>query len=76
MDVLHFTSGQNRAEALPRAMYTVETVSEQEICTLTIKNIAPDVAATYYCASWDSHGSRNPAITLTNTPSEAQPQTI
>uniref|UniRef100_A0A8B9TRU0 Ig-like domain-containing protein n=1 Tax=Anas platyrhynchos TaxID=8839 RepID=A0A8B9TRU0_ANAPL len=56
--------------------YTIERVSRQKICTLTIKNIAPDVAATYYCAYWDSHYSRNPAITSTNTPSVAQPQTV
>ncbi|KAI6061031.1 T-cell receptor gamma chain V domain 1 [Aix galericulata] len=57
-------------------MYTVETVSDQKMCTLTIKNIAPDAAATYYCAYWDPHYSRNPAITSTKTPSVAQPQAI
>ena len=56
--------------------YTVETVSDQKMCTLIIKSIVPDDTATYYCAYWDSHYGRNPVITSTNTPSEAQPQTI
>ena len=56
--------------------YAVERVSDQKICTLTIKNIAQDAAATYYCAYWYSHYGKNPAITSTNTLSVAQPQTI
>uniref|UniRef100_A0A8B9TPY3 Ig-like domain-containing protein n=1 Tax=Anas platyrhynchos TaxID=8839 RepID=A0A8B9TPY3_ANAPL len=42
-------------ESFQGRTYTIERVSKQKICTLTIKNIAPDVAATYYCAYWDSH---------------------
>ncbi|NXS38655.1 TRGC1 protein, partial [Pomatostomus ruficeps] len=35
--------------------YLVERVSAQKRCVLTIKDVIPDDAATYYCAYWDSH---------------------
>ncbi|XP_055563235.1 immunoglobulin kappa light chain isoform X2 [Falco cherrug] len=35
--------------------YTVEKFPSQKLCTLTIKDITPDDAATYYCAYWYRH---------------------
>uniref|UniRef100_A0A8C4TZ37 Ig-like domain-containing protein n=1 Tax=Falco tinnunculus TaxID=100819 RepID=A0A8C4TZ37_FALTI len=32
--------------------YTVEKFPSQKLCILTIKDITPDDAATYYCAYW------------------------
>uniref|UniRef100_A0A8B9V0Q9 Immunoglobulin V-set domain-containing protein n=1 Tax=Anas zonorhyncha TaxID=75864 RepID=A0A8B9V0Q9_9AVES len=56
-------------ESFQSRTYTIERVAKQKICTLIIKSIVPDDTATYYCAYWYSHYSRNPAITSTNTPS-------
>uniref|UniRef100_A0A8C4XLJ7 Ig-like domain-containing protein n=1 Tax=Falco tinnunculus TaxID=100819 RepID=A0A8C4XLJ7_FALTI len=55
--------------------YTVEKFPSQKLCILTIKDITPDDAATYYCAYWYSHCGRMSEITKTNTPSASQPQT-
>uniref|UniRef100_A0A493TU69 Immunoglobulin V-set domain-containing protein n=1 Tax=Anas platyrhynchos platyrhynchos TaxID=8840 RepID=A0A493TU69_ANAPP len=63
-------------ESFQGRTYTIERASKQKICTLIIKSIVPDDTATYYCAYVDPHYSRNPAITLTNTPLVAQLQTI
>ncbi|NWV14639.1 IGK protein, partial [Ptilonorhynchus violaceus] len=35
--------------------YMVERISVQKRCVLTIKDVIPDDAATYYCAYWDPH---------------------
>ncbi|NXO99384.1 IGK protein, partial [Certhia brachydactyla] len=35
--------------------YMVERSSAQKRCVLTIKDVIPDDAATYYCAYWDPH---------------------
>ncbi|NWT61234.1 IGK protein, partial [Erythrocercus mccallii] len=35
--------------------YMVERSSVQKRCVLTIKDVIPDDAATYYCAYWDPH---------------------
>ncbi|NXF07910.1 IGK protein, partial [Smithornis capensis] len=35
--------------------YMVERISTQRRCVLTIKDVIPDDAATYYCAYWDPH---------------------
>ncbi|KAM6338538.1 immunoglobulin kappa light chain-like [Podargus strigoides] len=35
--------------------YMVEKVSAQKRCVLTIKDVIPDDAATYYCAYWDDY---------------------
>ncbi|NWU30257.1 IGK protein, partial [Dyaphorophyia castanea] len=35
--------------------YLVERKSAQRQCVLTIKDVIPDDAATYYCAYWDPH---------------------
>ncbi|NXA80089.1 IGK protein, partial [Thryothorus ludovicianus] len=35
--------------------YLVERNSAQKRCVLTIKDVIPDDAATYYCAYWDPH---------------------
>ncbi|KAI6075316.1 TCR gamma alternate reading frame protein [Aix galericulata] len=75
--MLYILSGTTAVEnSFQRNRYMVQNLSNQKICILIIKNIGPDDTATYYCAYWDSHYDRNPAITSTNTPSVAQPQTI
>ncbi|EOB05426.1 Ig heavy chain V region MOPC 21, partial [Anas platyrhynchos] len=56
--MFYISTGTTKADkSLQGRTYTIERVSRQKICTLTIKNIAPDAAATYYCAYWDSHYS-------------------
>ncbi|NXQ34706.1 IGK protein, partial [Alaudala cheleensis] len=35
--------------------YIVERIPVQKCCVLTIKDVIPDDAATYYCAYWDPH---------------------
>uniref|UniRef100_A0A8C5T6Q6 Ig-like domain-containing protein n=1 Tax=Malurus cyaneus samueli TaxID=2593467 RepID=A0A8C5T6Q6_9PASS len=42
--------------------YMVERISIQKRCVLTIKDVIPDDAATYYCAYWDPHCDRNSKI--------------
>ncbi|NWT01689.1 TRGC1 protein, partial [Mionectes macconnelli] len=42
--------------------YTVERISGRRRCVLTIKDVIPDDAATYYCAYWDPHCDRNAKI--------------
>ncbi|NXM67926.1 IGK protein, partial [Serilophus lunatus] len=39
--------------------YMVERISGQRRCVLTIKDVIPDDAATYYCAYWDPHSLLN-----------------
>ncbi|KAM7035924.1 T-cell receptor gamma alternate reading frame protein [Passerculus sandwichensis] len=42
--------------------YMTEISSVQKRCVLTIKDVIPDDAATYYCAYWDPHCDRNTKI--------------
>uniref|UniRef100_A0A8C3XCV2 Ig-like domain-containing protein n=1 Tax=Cyanoderma ruficeps TaxID=181631 RepID=A0A8C3XCV2_9PASS len=42
-----------------RILYMVDRRSVQKRCVLTIKDVIPDDAATYYCAYWDPHCDRN-----------------
>uniref|UniRef100_A0A8B9ZK49 Ig-like domain-containing protein n=1 Tax=Anas platyrhynchos TaxID=8839 RepID=A0A8B9ZK49_ANAPL len=52
--MFYISTGTTKADkSLQGRTYTIERVSRQKICTLTIKNIAPDAAATYYL-SWDA----------------------
>ncbi|XP_069715913.1 T-cell receptor gamma alternate reading frame protein isoform X2 [Phaenicophaeus curvirostris] len=52
--LLFFSGGQISVESGFRAdRYIVENVSRQKRCVLTIKDVTPDDAATYYCAYWD-----------------------
>ncbi|KAF4801475.1 hypothetical protein TURU_034467 [Turdus rufiventris] len=45
--------------------YMAEGNFVQKQCILTIKDIIPDDAATYYCAYWDPHCDRNAKIIKT-----------
>uniref|UniRef100_A0A8C3XXT7 Ig-like domain-containing protein n=1 Tax=Catharus ustulatus TaxID=91951 RepID=A0A8C3XXT7_CATUS len=45
--------------------YMAEGNSVQKQCILTIKDVIPDDAATYYCAYWDPHCDRNAKIIKT-----------
>uniref|UniRef100_A0A8V5GQ10 Uncharacterized protein n=1 Tax=Melopsittacus undulatus TaxID=13146 RepID=A0A8V5GQ10_MELUD len=47
--------------------YMVEKVSSQKRFILTIKDVIPDDAATYYCAYWDTHHDRNSKIITAKT---------
>uniref|UniRef100_A0A8C3M5A1 Uncharacterized protein n=1 Tax=Geospiza parvula TaxID=87175 RepID=A0A8C3M5A1_GEOPR len=42
--------------------YVTEISSVQKRCVLTLKDVIPDDAATYYCAYWDPHCDRNTKI--------------
>uniref|UniRef100_A0A8C0V3M9 Ig-like domain-containing protein n=1 Tax=Cyanistes caeruleus TaxID=156563 RepID=A0A8C0V3M9_CYACU len=55
--------------------YLVERSSVQKQCFLTIKDVIPDDAATYYCAYWDPHRDRNAKIIKAkNPPATSEPQ--
>lgn len=61
--VLYFSSGKASVESgFQSNKYLVEKVSAQKRCVLTIKDIEPDDAGTYYCAYWDPHRGRNSKI--------------
>ncbi|NXH66884.1 IGK protein, partial [Hydrobates tethys] len=54
--VLFFSRGKTTIESGFQAnRYMVENISGQNRCVLTIKDVLPDDAATYYCAYWDPH---------------------
>ncbi|KAM6088412.1 T-cell receptor gamma alternate reading frame protein [Chlamydotis macqueenii] len=54
--VLFFFGGRITVETgFQENRYMVEKVSGQNRCVLTIKDIVPDDAATYYCAYWDDY---------------------
>ncbi|XP_052549466.1 immunoglobulin kappa light chain-like isoform X1 [Tympanuchus pallidicinctus] len=54
--MIYFSSGTVVAdESFQRHRYRIQTISGQNLCTLTIRNVIPDDAATYYCAYWDPH---------------------
>ncbi|KAM4658288.1 T-cell receptor gamma alternate reading frame protein [Amazona ochrocephala] len=50
--------------------YMVEKVSTQKRFILTIKDVIPDDAATYYCAYWDAHHDRNSKIITAKSPQQ------
>ncbi|XP_056190662.1 immunoglobulin kappa light chain-like isoform X1 [Falco biarmicus] len=52
---LYFSGGKAHTESGFQAhRYMVEVLSGQNRCVLTIKDVIPDDAATYYCAYWDT----------------------
>nr|AAB92274.1 T-cell receptor gamma chain Vg2-Jg1 [Gallus gallus] len=52
--MIYFTSGRTKVnESFQRHRYRIQTIPTQRLCTLTIRNVIPDDAATYYCAYWD-----------------------
>ncbi|NWW67970.1 IGK protein, partial [Ifrita kowaldi] len=54
--LLFFSGGKVTTESgFPVNRYMVERISVQKQCVLTIKDVIPDDAATYYCAYWDPH---------------------
>ncbi|XP_054672772.1 immunoglobulin kappa light chain-like [Grus americana] len=54
--LLFFSSGSASVDSGFQAnRYMVEKVSGQKRCVLTIKDVIPDDAATYYCAYWDEY---------------------
>ncbi|NWT80325.1 IGK protein, partial [Lanius ludovicianus] len=54
--LLFFSGGKVTTESGFQAnRYMVERISVQKQCVLTIKDVIPDDAATYYCAYWDPH---------------------
>lgn len=58
--LLFFSGGKVTTESgFPANRYMVERISVQKQCVLTIKDVIPDDAATYYCAYWDPHCDRN-----------------
>lgn len=61
--LLLFTGGETSVEGGFQAhRYIVEKVPGQNQCVLTIKDVIPDDAATYYCAYWGPHSDRNSKI--------------
>uniref|UniRef100_A0A8C5T919 Ig-like domain-containing protein n=1 Tax=Malurus cyaneus samueli TaxID=2593467 RepID=A0A8C5T919_9PASS len=61
--LLFFSGGKVTIESGFQAnRYMVERISIQKRCVLTIKDVIPDDAATYYCAYWDPHCDRNSKI--------------
>ncbi|NXA49624.1 IGK protein, partial [Nothocercus julius] len=58
--LLYFSQGKAFVESgFQENRYMVEKVSGQNRSVLTIKDVIPDDAATYYCAYWDAHCGRN-----------------
>ncbi|NXC03147.1 IGK protein, partial [Orthonyx spaldingii] len=54
--LLFFSGGKVTVESGFQAnRYMAERISDQKRCVLTIKDVIPDDAATYYCAYWDHH---------------------
>ncbi|OXB57738.1 UNVERIFIED_CONTAM: hypothetical protein H355_006529 [Colinus virginianus] len=77
MRMAYSTSGATVVDdSFQKHRYMIQTVSRQKICILTIRNVLPDDAASYYCAYWVPHYGSSSAITTTNTPPAAQPQVI
>ncbi|XP_065608824.1 immunoglobulin kappa light chain-like [Cyrtonyx montezumae] len=56
MRMTYFTSGATVVDdSFQRHRYMIQTVSRQKLCILTIRNVLPDDAASYYCAYWDEY---------------------
>ncbi|XP_042744172.1 TCR gamma alternate reading frame protein [Lagopus leucura] len=54
--LLFFAGGKTTVESgFQGNKYMVDKVSSRNLCILTINNVSPDDAATYYCAYWDPH---------------------
>eukprot|EP00076_Gallus_gallus_P037585 XP_025003123.1 TCR gamma alternate reading frame protein isoform X1 [Gallus gallus] len=54
--LLFFEGGKARVESgFQGDKYMVDKVSTRNLCILTINDVSPDDAATYYCAYWDPH---------------------
>lgn len=52
--LLYFADGIASVESAFQAdRYMVENVPGRSRCVLTISNVVPEDAATYYCAYWD-----------------------
>lgn len=81
--LLFFSAGKATVDTGFQAnRYLVEKVSGHNRCVLTIKEVVPDDAATYYCAYWDAHcdihskavkAKRTPT-NQTHLPSTSEPQ--
>jgi len=57
--LLFFEGGKARVESgFQDNKYMVDKVSTRNLCILTINDVSPDDAATYYCAYWDPHHDR------------------
>ncbi|XP_019472230.1 TCR gamma alternate reading frame protein [Meleagris gallopavo] len=57
--LLFFAGGKTTVESgFQGNKYMVDKVSSRNLCILTINNVSPDDAATYYCAYWDPHLDR------------------
>lgn len=54
--------------------YIVDRRRVQKRCVLTIKDVIPDDAATYYCAYWDPHCDRNTDHQSKKTLTTSEPQ--
>uniref|UniRef100_A0A8C0IFU9 Ig-like domain-containing protein n=1 Tax=Bubo bubo TaxID=30461 RepID=A0A8C0IFU9_BUBBB len=75
--LLYYSGGKASVESGFQAdRYMIETVSSQNRCVFTIKDVIPDDAATYYCAYWDPHCDRNSKIIKAKNPppSTSEPQ--
>ncbi|NWQ68450.1 TRGC1 protein, partial [Neopipo cinnamomea] len=60
---LFLSGGESIVETgFQASRYTVERISGRRRCVLTIKDVIPDDAATYYCAYWNPHCDRNSKI--------------
>ncbi|NXA12759.1 IGK protein, partial [Sapayoa aenigma] len=54
--LLYLSGGKANVEnGFQASRYMVERISGQRRCVLTIKDVIPEDAATYYCAYWDPH---------------------
>ncbi|NWR35311.1 TRGC1 protein, partial [Tachuris rubrigastra] len=61
--LLFLSGGKSTVETgFQASRYTVERISGRRRCVLTVKDVIPDDAATYYCAYWDPHCDRNSEI--------------
>uniref|UniRef100_A0A669QE11 Ig-like domain-containing protein n=1 Tax=Phasianus colchicus TaxID=9054 RepID=A0A669QE11_PHACC len=57
--LLFFAAGKTTVESgFQGKKYMVDKVSSRNLCILTINDVSPDDAATYYCAYWDPHLDR------------------
>ncbi|XP_032298449.1 TCR gamma alternate reading frame protein [Coturnix japonica] len=57
--LLFFAGGKTTVESgFAGNKYMVDNVSSRNLSILTINDVSPDDAATYYCAYWDPHHER------------------
>lgn len=62
--MLYFSEAKVVADASFRASrYRVEKVFNRKLCILTINDVTPDDAATYYCAYRQEHHGGNSEVT-------------